>query len=300
MGRELQLGEALARVEALGSSLVRLTSEQAVRAEIQSTAQELWSQLAPRDRAAHRKLGARVLVEAAVASWKTNSRLVALSLLRQPVRQGPPPLSFVGMSDSEARSHLGERHREKERSAEVVPRPPKLLIMSAGEKLAFGSLVEPTTPPRLDGPVWHRGPDSGPGGNYGYPRSLAASTNQDRPWREAEREVWRWLIRQGVARARLGRGSRDGGIDIESVDLIVQVKYQTRPISEPAVRDLCGASMIDQKKPVIVSKSGFTSSAFAFADRSGTALFRYEPDSPEPMNAHAKTLLIRLGERAVQ
>ena len=127
--------------------------------------------------------------------------------------------------------------------------------------------------------------------------TMRAEYSSSRPqglkeWREAERRVYEWLVRQGED-AQLGQGTRDGGIDVESSRLVVQVKHWKNRATGPSVQQIRGVAASKDKLGVVVALSGFTADAVTFANEAGVALFDYSSGYPEPVNARAKMLFRR-------
>lgn len=94
---------------------------------------------------------------------------------------------------------------------------------------------------------------------------------------EAEHYVCNYLLFLGASGAKVSQQSRDGGIDVESENFIVQVKHQHAPVGVKVVREMLGSSMATGKQPVIFAKTGYSSDAAVFAYEQGVALFAYTP-----------------------
>lgn len=94
---------------------------------------------------------------------------------------------------------------------------------------------------------------------------------------EAEHYVCDYLLFLGASGAKVSKQSRDGGIDVESEDFIVQVKHQHAPVGVKVVREMLGLSLSTGKQPVIFAKTGYSSDAAVFAYEQGVALFAYTP-----------------------
>lgn len=84
--------------------------------------------------------------------------------------------------------------------------------------------------------------------------------------------------------------SGDQGIDVRSSNTIAQVKWQAKPVGRPAVQQLGGAWLREQRlwkrnsKMFFFSKSGYTPQAVDYADAVGMVLFEFS------MNGRAKAV----------
>lgn len=109
----------------------------------------------------------------------------------------------------------------------------------------------------------------------------------------AEQLVCHWLRHLNVADAAVTQYTGDGGIDIESAQLIVQVKNYAGSVAVAEVRDLAGTASVAQKRAALFTSGSMTSGGAAFAEQSAIALVHYD--------AVAGTLrgLNNLGEQAV-
>ena len=87
-------------------------------------------------------------------------------------------------------------------------------------------------------------------------------------WQDAERSARDFIRSMGFADAEVTPPGADGGVDVVSVHVIAQVKYQTRPVGEPAIVQLLGTTHRKQyqgRLPMFFSSSGYTSKAIAAA-----------------------------------
>ena len=92
-------------------------------------------------------------------------------------------------------------------------------------------------------------------------------------WRAAEEDTARWLLGRSAG-VHLGSGSRDGGVDVNSNDYVVQVKRQKGNVGAPVVRQIHGVAAVSGKTGVVVSHgSGFTPEAIRFAQQAGVELY---------------------------
>jgi hypothetical protein len=95
--------------------------------------------------------------------------------------------------------------------------------------------------------------------------------------KEAETYVAQLLKFFGLAGAKVTRYSRDGGVDVESVNGVFQVKHQVAPVGVGVVREIFGVAASTGKRAGVFAKTGFTKEAIEFAERNGIVLFSYTP-----------------------
>lgn len=77
----------------------------------------------------------------------------------------------------------------------------------------------------------------------------------------------------GYLDAEVTRFVKDGGIDVESEDLVVQCKHITGNVRAPEVQAIFGIAAQKSKKAVVFSSGGFTKDAIVFANSAEVALF---------------------------
>lgn len=94
-----------------------------------------------------------------------------------------------------------------------------------------------------------------------------------RSWRDAEHGAASWLRSRGEVGIRVGAGTRDGGVDVESNRYVVQVKDWKGNVGGPAVRQIAGVAAARGKTGVVVARNGFTADAIAFARQAGVELY---------------------------
>ncbi|QGU28194.1 restriction endonuclease [Microbacterium oryzae] len=86
-----------------------------------------------------------------------------------------------------------------------------------------------------------------------------------------------WMRHLGVADAAVTRFSRDGGIDVDSLNFVAQVKnYSKKYVSVKEVRELFGVAKHCGKFPLLFTSSGLTTDAQDFASSASIATFRYD------------------------
>ncbi len=95
-------------------------------------------------------------------------------------------------------------------------------------------------------------------------------------WREAELHVAAWARAQGWSDVQVAGSGSDGGVDVESRNAVVQVKMQTARVGRPVIQKIYGIGVSRRKQPVVVSGSGFTSTATAWASEHGVLLYRLD------------------------
>lgn len=96
-------------------------------------------------------------------------------------------------------------------------------------------------------------------------------------WQDAERSARDFMRHQGFTDAQLTPPGADGGVDVVSSVAIAQVKYQTRPVGEPAIVQLLGTTHRKQyqgRLPMFFSSSGYTPKAITAARDLGVMLYQ--------------------------
>jgi hypothetical protein len=93
----------------------------------------------------------------------------------------------------------------------------------------------------------------------------------------AEHLVAEWLHYLGFEDAQVTQYSGDGGIDVETIEHVVQVKnYRDKAVSVTEVRELFGVAASERKRAVLFTSSSCTSQAIEFADKNGIALIKFD------------------------
>lgn len=108
---------------------------------------------------------------------------------------------------------------------------------------------------------------------------------------EAEEAVAYWASRNGWQVLGQASGGADGGVDVETRRLVIQVKATARPIGRPIVQQILGVSTSLGKQGVVISTAGFTSAASSWASSHGVALFRLARDGIAPLNRRAEVIV---------
>lgn len=105
----------------------------------------------------------------------------------------------------------------------------------------------------------------------------------------------KWLVHKGAAGIRVTRQSRDGGVDVEGTDVVVQCKRYTGSVSVREVREIHGIASVDGKRAILFTTGTYTSEARKFADRAKVALLELQTDGrdPKPWSLFAHSLLSR-------
>lgn len=101
------------------------------------------------------------------------------------------------------------------------------------------------------------------------------------------------VVSWGYLDAQTSRYVRDGGIDVESEELVVQCKHVAGNVRAPEVQAIFGIASSKGKRAVVFSAGGFTKDAISFANEAGVALIRLkERDAkPLPENRAAEELI---------
>lgn len=108
------------------------------------------------------------------------------------------------------------------------------------------------------------------------PRPLTPA--RDLTPQEAEHFTAQYLMYFGLEGVQTTRFSRDGGVDVSSKHLLVQVKHQVAPVGVKVVREMLGVASSEGKIAGVFSKAGYTREAIEFGEQSGVLLFSYIPD----------------------
>lgn len=102
-------------------------------------------------------------------------------------------------------------------------------------------------------------------------------------WREAEKGVADWLSANGERNVRVGAGSHDGGVDVETDRWVVQVKHWSAKVGAADVRQIFGVATARGKHAMVVTMNGFTADARMFARDAGVALYLYRTGQFQPL-----------------
>lgn len=100
----------------------------------------------------------------------------------------------------------------------------------------------------------------------------------DRDWQQVERDTATWLRTVGCRQVALTTAGADGGVDVLTSEWAVQVKHTERRVGRPAVQQIVGAALHVERRPAVVSTSGFTSPAVEYAVEHDVALVRLDDD----------------------
>ncbi|WP_205862439.1 restriction endonuclease [Planosporangium thailandense] len=113
-----------------------------------------------------------------------------------------------------------------------------------------------------------------------------------RSWQDAEHNAAAWMRYWGYRDAAAKPGGADGGVDIRAARALGQVKYQASHVGRPELQKLFGArGHASEKQLIFFTGSDYASTAVAYADEHGIALFRYELDgSMVAVNAPARLI----------
>jgi hypothetical protein len=101
-----------------------------------------------------------------------------------------------------------------------------------------------------------------------------------------------WMRLWGYHLVRRTRTGPDGGIDVESIEAVAQVKAWMVPIASPEIQQLKGAAY-DGRSTLFFSLMHYTAAAVRFADEANVLLFRFSGYSGEiePANDCARKFL---------
>lgn len=102
---------------------------------------------------------------------------------------------------------------------------------------------------------------------------VAGYRPQASSWRDAEHATAQWLAGRGETGIRVGAGTRDGGVDVETSRYVVQVKDWAGNVGGPAVRQIHGVAAARGKRAMMVARAGFTRDAVSFARMAGVELW---------------------------
>jgi len=92
----------------------------------------------------------------------------------------------------------------------------------------------------------------------------------------AERLVAHWLRFLGVSDAEATRFAKDGGVDVESGDFVVQVKHQQGNVTSKDVQAIAGIAAASSRKALFFTSSSYTRDAATFADLANVGLFQFD------------------------
>lgn len=108
--------------------------------------------------------------------------------------------------------------------------------------------------------------------------------------KEAEEAVADWAVKSGWRVTGQASGGADGGVDVETSRLAIQVKATSRPVGRPVVQNIFGVATSRGKQAALVATSGFTSAAKSWASSHGVALFQLKRDGVWPVNPAAENI----------
>lgn len=102
-----------------------------------------------------------------------------------------------------------------------------------------------------------------------------------------------WMRLWGYHSVRRTAAGRDGGIDVESVEAVAQVKAWMVPVGSPEIQQLKGTAH-DGRFALFFSLTDYTVAAVRFADQAAVALFRFSGYNGEieAVNVCARELLV--------
>ncbi|MGQ0846516.1 MAG: restriction endonuclease [Sporichthyaceae bacterium] len=108
---------------------------------------------------------------------------------------------------------------------------------------------------------------------------------------EGETAVGAWIEWMSLGPSTVTRASRDGGVDVVSKHVVVQVKMEMVKASRPDLQRLTGVAACEGKRALFFALHGFTADALQWGQLAGMALFSFNRGGePEPKNATARSV----------
>ncbi len=113
--------------------------------------------------------------------------------------------------------------------------------------------------------------------------------------RAAEELCAQWMRFLGANNVKVTKYSSDGGIDVEAMGYIAQVKNYTGTVGVAAIREFSGVAMVDGRFGLFFTSGSYAAGGIDFADKADIALFRYSAEEGElfAVNAWAEVKLER-------
>lgn len=110
-----------------------------------------------------------------------------------------------------------------------------------------------------------------------------------------------WMRHIGHVDAQETQKSSDGGIDVYTAEVVVQVKNYKDYVGVPAVRELLGVAVSEGKRPVLFTSGSLTTEAADFAARNSIPTFKYSAElgTLDCLNGSAKQFLEESLQRLV-
>lgn len=117
-------------------------------------------------------------------------------------------------------------------------------------------------------------------------------------WQAAEANCAAWMRHWKFPDARVTESGSDGGIDVRATGALAQVKREAKPVGRPAVQNLVGARGRDVSLHLFFfSLSGYSQTAFEYANQIGIALFQYDLlGAMTGVNARARSIVDKARE----
>jgi len=106
------------------------------------------------------------------------------------------------------------------------------------------------------------------------PQPIIQCTHQ-----QAEFLAAQWMRYLGEKDAKVSQATRDGGIDVESSNFVVEVKHHSVPIGPVPIRAVAGVAGAKKKIGAVFSRTGYSKEAIRFAQEANVLLFRYDPEA---------------------
>ncbi|MEV6225106.1 restriction endonuclease [Nocardia fluminea] len=96
-------------------------------------------------------------------------------------------------------------------------------------------------------------------------------------WQAAEIMARDWMKQHGHLRAKLTPSGPDGGVDVESLLSIAQVKHHASPVGLAEMQRLYGIAQSTKKKALFFAASGYSANALVWAQKHKIECYVYPP-----------------------
>lgn len=108
-------------------------------------------------------------------------------------------------------------------------------------------------------------------------RMPVSDAPQNMTWQAAEMMACEWMKKNGHWGAKQTPAGADGGIDIESISSIAQVKHHSSPVGLGEMQRLYGIAQSRRKKALFFSASGYSAPALEWAKKHRIECYTYLP-----------------------
>ncbi|MFF1942477.1 restriction endonuclease [Rhodococcus qingshengii] len=96
-------------------------------------------------------------------------------------------------------------------------------------------------------------------------------------WQAAEQLACKWMTKNGHWGAKLSPPGADGGIDVESLSAIAQVKHHKSPMGIGEMQRIYGIAQSKKKKALFFAATGYTAQALEWAKKHKIECYTYPP-----------------------